>query len=63
MAVVAQGYAGVLAMLFNVVGATGWGSVANTTGQAFNPRQVFALGCIKLIIHIVTLSKNRAEAS
>lgn len=62
MAVIAEGYAGVLAMLLNVVGRARGRGITDAAGQALDPPQMLALCSRELIIHIVTLSKKRLLA-
>jgi hypothetical protein len=49
--VVAERHRGVLLALVDVVGgARGWG-VADRAGQALDPLEVLALGCIQFVVH------------
>ena len=63
MAGLAQRHAGVLAVLLDVVGVTGAGSVTDTAGQLLDQRQVPALGGTDLVVHSAALSTCRLLAS
>jgi len=63
MAVVTQGYRGVLLTLIDVVGCARWRAVADTAGQALDPLQVLTLSRCQLVVHIVTLYSIRLLAS
>lgn len=43
VAVLTEGYTGVLAVLFDVVGIRGWGSVTNAAGQLLDLSYVYSL--------------------
>jgi hypothetical protein len=47
----AQGHAGVLAVLLNMVGVTGAGGVTDTARQLLDQRQMTPLGSVDLVVH------------
>lgn len=52
MAVVAQGYSGVLLALVDVVSEAGRRGVADTAGQALDPCQMLAISGIQFVVHV-----------
>jgi hypothetical protein len=51
MTVLAEGHNGVLAVLFDVVGVRGWGSVTNATGKLLDPQYMGALLSGEFVVH------------
>ncbi len=51
MAVVAERHGGVLLALLDVVGGARGRGIADRAGQALDPLEVLALGCIQLVVH------------
>ena len=61
--VVAERHSGVLLALVDVVGGA-WGrGIADATGQALDPQEVLAFGCVELIVHRVSFPSTRLLAS
>jgi hypothetical protein len=53
MTVLAEGYTGVLAVLFDVVGIRGWGSVTNATGKLLDPSHMLSLLGGEFVVHLL----------
>ena len=53
MTVLAEGYAGVLAVLFDVVGIRGWGIVTNATGKLLDPPYMLSLFSGEFVVHLL----------
>lgn len=51
VAVIAERYSSVLLALVDVVGRAGRRSVTDAAGQALDPCQMLALGCIEFVVH------------
>ena len=56
MTVLTEGYTGVLAVLFDMVGIRGWGSVTNAAGQLLNLSYVCSLLSGQFVIHATLIS-------
>lgn len=52
MTVLAEGYNGVLAVLFDVVGIRGWGRITNATGELLDPQDMLPLLGSKFVVHL-----------
>jgi len=52
MTVLTEGYTGVLAVLFDVVGIRGWGSVTNATGKLLDPQDMLPLLGGEFVVHL-----------
>ena len=63
MAGLAQGHAGVLAVLFDVMGVRRARGIADGAGQLFDQGEMPALLCVDLVVHSVALSTLRLLAS
>ena len=51
VAVIAERHRGVLLALIDVVGRARRRCVTDAAGQALDPLEVFALGCVQLVVH------------